>query len=72
MGMTVWEAVERRRCATIQLNSQFVAAGKTGDFIEAYPEIVRLTRSVVFMRGTLTTAGRTILSAEGVWKVLGA
>lgn len=71
LGLIVREAVERQPCATVQLNTQFVAAGRPGDFIEMDHQIIRRTRSLVFIRGTLHTAGRTVLSAEGIWKVLG-
>ncbi len=70
IGMMVYQAIGRVPCATIQLNTQFVDAGRPGDFIEARTEIVRQTRSVVFTRGTLVAGQRLILSAEGIWKVL--
>ena len=72
LGLTVWEALGRNPCATIQLNVQFVAAGRLGDFVEARAEIVRITRSVVFTRGLLRVGTRTVAMADGVWKILGA
>jgi acyl-coenzyme A thioesterase PaaI-like protein len=41
-----------------------------GDFVEAHCEIVRITRSIIFMRGTLMVGDRVVASASGVWKIL--
>src|ERR1700691_3408247 len=49
MAMTARAATRAKRHATIELNTQFIGAVKLGDFVEAYPEVVRATRSVVFM-----------------------
>ena len=72
LGLTIWESLGRRPCATIQLNVQFVAAGKLGDFVEARAEVIRVTRSVVFVRGELRVGPRVVAMADGVWKILGA
>lgn len=72
IGMTVWDAIDRRPCATIQLNTHFVDAGRAGDLIEACPEIVRQTRSVIFTRAIVRSGTRTLLTADGIWKVLRA
>jgi uncharacterized protein (TIGR00369 family) len=71
LGITVHFASGRRRCATISLNNEFVTAARKGDWIEGRPEVVRVTRSVVFVRGTLTVGDKTILSSSGIWKLLG-
>ncbi|MBR0668519.1 PaaI family thioesterase [Roseomonas hellenica] len=71
LGVTVWQAVERQPVSTIQLNSGFVSPARPGDFVECVPELQRVTRSVVFIRGELFVGGRLVMSADGVWKVLG-
>ncbi len=70
LGMTVWEAVGRRRCVTMQLALQFIGAVSAGDFLEMRGEVLRVTRSVVFVRGRLTVGERTVAHADGVWKIL--
>lgn len=70
LGMVVWEAVGRRPIATIQLNVAYVAAVRSGDFVEARSTVVRVTRSLAFMRGALTVAGHTVATADGIWKVV--
>jgi acyl-coenzyme A thioesterase PaaI-like protein len=71
MGALVWHGIGRRPCATVSMESQFVAGGKVGDWIEARAELTRQGRSLVFVRGRLTTGERTLLTASGIWKVLG-
>ena len=71
MGITVHFASGRQRCATISLNNEFVSAARKGDWIEGRPEIVRVTKSVVFIRGMLTVGDKTILVSSGIWKLLG-
>jgi uncharacterized protein (TIGR00369 family) len=69
-GEVVLDSVDRRLCATVQLNTHFIAAVQVGDLVEARGEIVRGTRSLVFMRGFLTVGGRTVAAIDGIWKVL--
>ena len=71
LGAVVWEAVGRAPIATIQLDAHFLAAVRPGEFVEARGQVVRRTRSVVFVRGALTAGGREVLAASGIWKVLG-
>jgi acyl-coenzyme A thioesterase PaaI-like protein len=58
--------------ATIQLDTQFIAPVEVDDFVEVSPQLVRRTRSILFMRGTLLVGERTVASAQGIWKVIGA
>jgi len=71
-GELVLDWVGRKLCATIQLNTQFIAAVQIGDFVEGRGEIVRGTRSLVFLRGMLTVGSRTVAAVDGIWKVLHA
>jgi len=71
LGITVFHAGGRRRCATITLNCDFARAVREGEWLEGRPEIVRVTRSVVFIRGQLVVGEAVALTATGVWKILG-
>jgi len=57
--------------ATIELSVRFIDAVQIGDFVEAKPEVVRKTRSVIFVRSTLNVGARIVATADGIWKVLG-
>ena len=55
---------------TVSLNSEFVAAGRAGDLIEATGELVRRTGSLAFVRGRVHAGDRTLLTASAVLKPL--
>ena len=55
---------------TITLDIKFIGASKAGDEIIGYAKIKKQTKSLIFMQGELTTNGRTLATAEGIWKVI--
>lgn len=71
IGLGAWEAAGRRPCVTMQLDTQFVAAVRRGDFVECRPHLIRLGRSVIFMRADMTVSDRCVLTANGIWKIIG-
>ena len=70
MAMTARVATGGKRHATIELNTQFVGGVKIGEFVVSYPEVVRVTRSVVFMRATMLVGKRVVVTTNGIWKIL--
>ena len=58
------------RYVTISLNSEFVAAGNYGEIIEANGELVRRTRSLAFVRGSVYVGQRVLLTSSAVFKRL--
>jgi len=70
MGMTAMRATGYKPHVTIEFNIQYIGAVKIGEFVEAHCEIVRITRSIIFMRSTLKVGDRIVASASGVWKIL--
>ena len=71
MGMTCWYANEKQPQATVQLDMHFIDAVQVGEFIEAKCQVVRRTRSLVFMAAELVVGDRVVATANGVWKTLG-
>ena len=70
MAMTARQATGVKRHATIELNTQFIGSVQLGQFVEAHAEVVRATRSVVFMEVKMFVDGRIVVSANGIWKIL--
>jgi uncharacterized protein (TIGR00369 family) len=60
------------KVATIQLDLQYLAPTSPGAFVEARGRIVRRTRSVIFLDGSLVVDAKQVLSASGIWKIIGA
>jgi uncharacterized protein (TIGR00369 family) len=55
---------------TITLDIKFIAGSKSGDEIIGYAKIKKQTRSLIFMQGELVSNGKTLATAEGIWKVI--
>lgn len=70
LGAAVAHAIGGLHCVTISLQTQFVASARVGEFIHCEAEVVRRSRSLVFVRGLILAGDRTVASAEGIWKVL--
>ena len=72
LGATVWQSVGNKPCTTVQLSTQFVSPVRLGELVEVRAEVLRATRTVVFVRGVLEVGGRAVVHADGVWKILHA
>jgi uncharacterized protein (TIGR00369 family) len=62
------EALKDRHAVTVSLNAEFVGPAHVGDLIEGRGEVVRAGGSLVFLRGTISTGGRTMMTYSGVVK----
>ncbi len=71
LGQTIWRAIGNKPCATISLNFDFVASAEAGDWLEMNYSITRQGVSVVFIRGELLVGDKIIMTADGIWKVIG-
>jgi uncharacterized protein (TIGR00369 family) len=70
MAMAARQATGNRRHAAIELNIQFVDGVKLGEFVIACPDVVRATRSVVFMEAKMFVGDRLVVTTNGIWKIL--
>jgi uncharacterized protein (TIGR00369 family) len=70
LGVAAWDAAGGAPCVTVQFDMQFLSAVKMDEFVELDPEVIRATRSLVFLRGSLMVGERACASASGVWKIL--
>ncbi|MBI1212756.1 MAG: hotdog fold thioesterase [Alphaproteobacteria bacterium] len=73
MGKTVHAALEPegQRAMTVSLNCDFIGAVKLGETIVTQVQITRRTRSIVFVAATLDVGERRVMTATGLWKILG-
>jgi acyl-coenzyme A thioesterase PaaI-like protein len=69
-GMTARFVSGRPTMATVQLDVHFVDAGKIGEILMARPRVIRTTRSLVFVSAEVRANNRTIIMANGVFKIL--
>lgn len=71
--ISLWDVARRKigpfRAVTLTLNSEFIAPGPIGAFIEATGEVLRAGKSLVFVRGLISAKGDTLLSYSGTLKL---
>ena len=60
----------KENCTTISFSSDFIAAAREGDWVEAEGEVVRRTGSMTFVNGRLHVAGDVVLTFQVVVKRL--
>lgn len=65
------EALGADRAVTATLNGEFVGAVSEGDLVEATGEVVKAGRSMVFLRGLVTSGGEPVMSFSASLKKVG-
>lgn len=58
-------------CVTVSFTSEFTAGQGVGNLILSDGEVIRNTRSLVFVRGTIHSEGQILLNYSGIVKRLG-
>jgi len=71
MGYTIYEVLGRKPAATASLTCDFLAAAKLGAWVELRATPTRVGRELIFMRGEASADGQLVMTASGVWKLLG-
>jgi acyl-coenzyme A thioesterase PaaI-like protein len=59
------------KAVTVTFNGEFIAGGGPDILVEAAGDVLRATRTMVFVRGLLTQEGRTLLAFSGTLKKIG-
>lgn len=72
LGITANEAAGDRFASTVTLNTDFLAGGTTDGPVLGTAEVTRKTRSLIFVAGELVQGGRLLMTASGIWKIIGA
>jgi uncharacterized protein (TIGR00369 family) len=71
IGQAMWDHTDHAPSVTLNMQTQFLKPAKEGDLLEVTPELIRKTRSLVFLRGDFMVAGETMFAVTSVWKLLG-
>ena len=59
----------QRICATIKFKVEYLASAPLGALIEAEVDLLRTTRTIVFLRLRVFTGGQTLMTADGSYKL---
>jgi acyl-coenzyme A thioesterase PaaI-like protein len=70
MGHTAVSSREGAPMFTVSFDCHFISGAAVGEFLEAHCEVVRATRSMMFMRSTCYVGDRVVATSSGIWKVL--
>ena len=62
------EELQGTGSVTASMNCEFIDAARIGDLVEASGEVVRAGRSLVFIRGMVTTSGKPLLNFSAIVK----
>ena len=70
MGTAAHRVAGDRRCVTINLDVKFISAGQLGDKLKGKVEILKKTKTLVFINCKISNDKEIVLSASGTWKIL--
>lgn len=62
------DAIQNSHSVTATFNGEFVGTAHIGDLVECRGEVVKAGRSMVFLRGLITTGGEPVMSFSAVLK----
>src|SRR5262249_39822624 len=69
MGLAAHQEV-KQSVVTIQTDTQFIDSARIGEVLLSRPQVVRGTRSVVFMRTEVKAGERCTIVANAVFKIV--
>ena len=70
MGTAAHRVAGDRRCVTINLDVKFISAGQLGDKLKGKVEILKKTKTLVFINCKIFNDKEIVVSASGTWKIL--
>ena len=69
-GTAVYRTTGQKSCVTVSLDIKFIAPSRIGDDLIGNVQILKKTKSMVFVNCNLKKNDQLIASATGVWKVI--
>ena len=70
MGTAAHRVAGDRRCVTINLDVKFISASQLGDKLKGKVEILKKTKTLVFINCKISNDKEIVVSASGTWKIL--
>jgi len=63
-----WRELDGTHAVTVSLGGEYVGPAHVGDLVECTGEVVKAGKSMVFVRGLISTKGEPMMSFSGVIK----
>jgi len=70
MAISAWNAAGRQPTVTVQMDTRFLGSARAGDLLESRASVRHATRSLLFVDGEVSCAGKPVASATTVMKIL--
>ena len=70
MGTAAHMIAAGKRCVTINLGMKFISAGKLGELLIGKVQILKKTKSLVFISCKINSSNDIVAFANGTWKIL--
>ena len=70
MGTAAHMIASGKRCVTINLEIKFLSAGKLGDNLTGKVQILKKTKTLIFINCIISNSKEIVSSASGTWKIL--
>ena len=70
IALAAWNAADRQPTVTIQMDTRFLSAAKTGDFLKARAEIRQATGTLMFVDADVYCDEKSIACATAVLKII--
>ena len=70
MGNAAHVAAGNKRSVTVNLNIEYISAGKLGDNLVGKVEVLKRTKTLVFINCKILNSNGIVASASGTWKIL--
>ena len=70
MGNAAHVAAGNKRSVTINLDIKFISASKEGDTLIGKVEILKRTKTLVFINCNILNSNGIVATASGTWKIL--
>ena len=71
-GQAAWDATDFASSVTLGMQAQFIKGARLGELVEVSPEVVRRTRTLLFIKGDFKVKSETICIVQSLWKLLDA
>ena len=69
MGTAAHMIAAGKRCVTINLGMKFISAGKLGELLIGKVQILKKTKSLVFISCKINSSNDIVAFANGTWKI---
>ena len=69
-GTAVHKTTGQKSCVTVSLDIKYIAPSRKDDELIGNVQILKKTKSMVFVNCNLKKKGQLIASATGIWKVI--